>query len=281
MKKTLLLIDDALPAEFTPLKVLTCILGPVQPRLLSQFSGCEECEQVLLCARPASGPKILRSLMKHIADISGKKTGLINLISTLQDPDWLLDAMAILGCSGQNAAAIPLEAPVETFIDYAMAFIQNRYQPSFNLPRKELKQSIEEFLHSHNTCSLATTCQGKVYNAILEYRYAEGHLYLLSEGGRKFSGLLQNSLASVTVFDPFQGFNNLAGLQMQGKARVFTLSDPGPEYEAILTSWNLSLEKVTRLPALLQAIDIRLQEAIFTWAKFKEQGLEPRQILMF
>ena len=80
----------------------------------------------------------------------------------------------------------------------------------------QLKEAIEEFLNSHNTCTLSTSYKERVRSTPIEYNYNNGYIYLLSEGGEKFANLLLNNKVSLAVYEGYTGMNNLAGMQITG-----------------------------------------------------------------
>lgn len=145
------------------------------------------------------------------------------------------------------------------------------------LEHEELVDSVEEFINSHNTCTLATCHAGMVRSTPIEYNYLNNHLYLLSEGGEKFSNLLLNSNVSVSIYDSFKGMNSLAGMQITGKASI--LSERSDEYEEVIKMKGLNLEALNRLPVSLNLIKIEITRIEFLYSKFKEMGADTKQIL--
>lgn len=84
----------------------------------------------------------------------------------------------------------------------------------------------------HNTCALATSANDIVRCIPIEYNYIDGNFYLLSEGGRKFRGLYTNENVSLAIYESYQGFGELAGMQIMGKAQIIEpFSD---EYNKVL-----------------------------------------------
>ncbi|MTK64563.1 MAG: pyridoxamine 5'-phosphate oxidase [Methanobacterium sp.] len=147
------------------------------------------------------------------------------------------------------------------------------------LDNEKLLATVEEFIKSHNTCCLAT-CRGvNVRSTPIEYNYLNGNLYLLSEGGEKFSNLLINENVSVSIYDSFKGMNSLAGMQITGKASI--ISQTSEEYEAVIEMKGLNLESLKRLPVNLNLIKIRIERVEFLYSKFREMGVDSKQILNY
>jgi hypothetical protein len=274
----MILVDEAISLQHPSIQALACILGPSQVKPLEECDTFSGYSRVLICAFPSSGRKLMHFVLKNLPILAGKPVGLINL-SEDADPGWIPDVVALLGCSGQNAAVIALSAPAEKFIDYALAFSISRHQPGSEMPRKELRNCIEDFLISHNTCTLSTSYQGKSFSAPLEYRYCDGHLYCLSEGGEKFAGILHNHRVSVAVFEPFSGFDRLAGMQIRGKADL--VLPESIHYARIIDLWNGPARPLDEERMPLYAIEIKLLEVVFLWEGFRKKGLQTRQVYLF
>ena len=145
------------------------------------------------------------------------------------------------------------------------------------LEHEKLVSTVDEFINSHNTCTLATCNAGKVRSTPIEYSYFKKHLYLLSEGGEKFSNLLLNNNVSLSIYDSFNGMNSLAGMQITGKASI--LSETSDEYEAVIKLKGLNMEALNRLPVILNIIEIEITRIEFLYSKFKEMDADPKQIL--
>lgn len=52
----------------------------------------------------------------------------------------------------------------------------------------------------------------------VEYSYHDGAFWIFSEGGEKFAALEKNKNVCLVIFDKYQGFGNLKGMQVTGKA---------------------------------------------------------------
>ncbi len=162
----------------------------------------------------------------------------------------------------------------------------------FALELKELKENddrpmqagrlgslVDEFLTSHNTCTLCTGAGHRVRGTPIEYSYHDGHLYLLSEGGEKFANLLLNPVVSIAVYDPYQGMSRLAGLQLTGEA---TIVDPTSlEYQQVLDMKGISPGRIASLPIMLNVIKIRLEKAELLRSQFQQLGYDMKQIYYF
>jgi len=278
MKRTLILLDGPIDPQLPSIQAVARILGPAHLAQLSEVPGLEPYQYVMICAVSESGSRVISYIFNHLNDFSIRPTGLIHW-SEENDPGWLPDAAALIGCQSKQMAIIPPSAPLSAFIDFA-AELRSRVSLSMiDIDDDELKIVIEDFLSKHTTCALATVYQGRVRSTPLEYRYDSGHMYFLSEGGDKFAGVLNNGNTAISVFEPFHGFDNLAGLQCWGRARSPDLKSEA--YRRVLEKWRLTPQQIAALPDPLYAIDVSLEEAVFLWSGFAEKGFDSRQMYRF
>ena len=113
----------------------------------------------------------------------------------------------------------------------------------------------------------------------LEYSYQEGHLYLLSEGGEKFANLLLNPAVSIAIYDPYQGMNRLASLQLSGRATI--VDGSSPEYQQALEIKGISPSRIASLPIILNVIKIELEKAEFLHSQLQHLGYDMKQVYYF
>lgn len=139
------------------------------------------------------------------------------------------------------------------------------------------KTIIEDALKSHSTCALGTCGKEGPRVTPIEYRFVDWHLYFLSEGGKKFDNLAQDTRVSVAIFESFGGFDDLMGLQMTGRASVIDFNDD--EYDKGLDIWGLKREKVEKLPAELHMIRVDITKIEALISQFKKQGYDAKQVL--
>jgi len=167
----------------------------------------------------------------------------------------------------------------EEVIKFSMKLKGMKEELLEKLEHKKLVSTVDEFISSHNTCTLATCHAGIVRSTPIEYSFLENHIYLLSEGGEKFSNLLLNNNVSVSIYDSFNGMNSLAGMQITGKASI--LNETSDEYEKIIKHKGLNMEALNKLPVLLNLIRIDINKIEFLYSKFKEMDADPKQILNY
>lgn len=146
-------------------------------------------------------------------------------------------------------------------------------------PPEEVRRRIDDFLTAHNTCTLCTGAAGHVRATPIEYLYRDGELYLISEGGEKFAHLLVNPHVSVAVYDPYEGMDKLAGLQLLGRAEV--VPEGADSYLRALGWRGMDTEAVAAMPFTLNLIRVHVERAELLWSGFADLGYDRRQVYVF
>jgi hypothetical protein len=277
--QTLILLEDTVQLSHPVIQAVCCMLGPATVHKFAAEGDLQGFTRILLVAPPDAGKLLFNFILGHLPQMALQPVGLINLSQTPTEPAWLPDAVALLGCSGQNAASIPADDGIGAVIEYCLSFRMKDHRTSDEIDEDELRTAIESFLQTHNTCTLATCYHDQARATTLEYRYRDGHITCVSEGGEKFAGLLRGGQVSMVVHEPYRGKDYLAGLQLFGRARV--LVDGSEKYWKLMQAWDITPEMMDSFPCRLHGIDIHLQEAIFLLSGFKEKGFGIRQVYRF
>ncbi len=145
------------------------------------------------------------------------------------------------------------------------------------LSKAALQKRIEEFLYAHNTCALCTGHRAQVRATPIEYIYHDDALYFLSEGGEKFAHLLVNPSVSAAVYDPYQGFASVNGLQMTGTLELVDEKDS--VFRDVLAYKGLNPEALKRLPVRLHMLCLRITRFEFLSSVLRQDGYEAKQTL--
>lgn len=167
----------------------------------------------------------------------------------------------------------------ESVAEAALAIKAVRDSFASAAPAEEVRRRLDDFLAAHNTCTLCTGAGGHVRATPIEYLYGDGELYLLSEGGEKFAHLLVNPHVSVAVYDPYQGMDRLAGLQLLGRVEIVPEGAEG--YLRALGWRGLDPDAVAGLPFTLILLRVHLERAEFLWSGFAELGFDRHQVYDF
>jgi menaquinone-dependent protoporphyrinogen IX oxidase len=163
----------------------------------------------------------------------------------------------------------------EEIIQYAMKIKHLSEKNFVQLEDNKLKTAIDEFLSSHNTCTLATCHLDSVRSTPIEYNYYNGFLYLLSEGGEKFANLLLNKNVSVSIYEDFDKMNNLKGMQISGHA---SLIEHNEEFNSVLEFKGLDIKFIKSMPIKMNMIKIVPDKIEFLNSKFLDEGYNIKQI---
>ena len=165
-------------------------------------------------------------------------------------------------------------------MDYqkAAAYWTDRQDGPGRMDPKEALAEAEAYLRSRTTCALATAdLDGFVRCTPIEYTYEDGALCMMSEGGLKFRALERNKNVSVSVFDQFEGWATLSGVQIQGVADV--IEPWSEEYLAYLGRRGIPESRLRGLSTEINLIRVRPTSMDVLLAGLKSRGFDSRQHL--
>ena len=142
-----------------------------------------------------------------------------------------------------------------------------------------LKQAIEDYIRANNTCALATAAGDFVRCTPVEYVYHKTAFWIFSEGGEKFYALEKNKNVCLSIFDKYEGFGKLKGMQVTGTASV---AEPfSEEYTELASVRKIPLEALKKMPHSMNLIKITPKKIEFVNSEFKKEGAGSRQVLHF
>ena len=160
----------------------------------------------------------------------------------------------------------------------AARYWDERDADSVKMDRARLQAMIENYLEANNTCALATGTKDYVRCTPIEYSYHDGCFWMFSEGGRKFIGLAENPNVCLAIFDKFEGFGRLRGVQVIGRAE---LVEPFSEaYNAHAAMKKIPLSALQKLKSPMHLIRVRPTRIDCLFSEFKDLGCAPRQTLI-
>jgi len=161
--------------------------------------------------------------------------------------------------------------------DTAMNYWMRKDKTTKHVQEGILKEKIESFIKSHNTCSLATISSEMVRNTSIEYNYVNGYFYFFSEGGLKFKGLKENKNVSIAICEPYKGFSSLKSIQVTGEA---TMIEPfSDEYLKIVEYKKIPVEMMKKLSPPMNLIKVTVKRYDYLDSDFKKEGFGYRQHL--
>jgi len=148
-------------------------------------------------------------------------------------------------------------------------------KPDLQMDKKELRDEINAFIASHNTCTLATGIGDFVRNTPLEHIYYKSNFYFISEGGFKFKGLLQNENVCISIYNNYTSMNDLKGLQISGKSEIIPYWSE--EYINLMNFRGLNIDALKKLPINLNLIKVIPEVFEFLNTDFKDKGMDSKQ----
>jgi len=161
----------------------------------------------------------------------------------------------------------------------AMSLKRARDMIDSDLDVNSRRQAVEGYLRSRNTCVLATYSDLGIRATPLEYRYRDGAMYILTEGGEKMAHILMQSEVAVVVNDEYQGHSTLFGLQLRGKATILT--GRSLEYDQALKDSGYDPVRMRKLPFDMSLIKVEIIEAELLSAALKKSGKTIKQRVKF
>jgi len=148
-------------------------------------------------------------------------------------------------------------------------------KPDKEMNKKELKDEINKFIEINNTCTLATGSGDFVRNTPIEYTYYKDKFYIISEGGLKFKGILQNPNVCIAIFNRYTSMNDLKGMQISGESEMIPCWSE--EYIELIKVNGLNIETLKSLPVNLNLIKVVPRVFEFLNTDFKEKGMDSKQ----
>ncbi|BCN32711.1 pyridoxamine 5'-phosphate oxidase family protein [Anaeromicropila herbilytica] len=153
--------------------------------------------------------------------------------------------------------------------------LKRRLMDTSNMPQELLEKEIANILKSHNTCTLCTGYGSNLRATPIEYTYYNNNLYFLSEGGEKFINLSVSPEVAVAVYQEYEGFDKLEGVQIEGVATMVDLFSE--EYNKVIVLRGLSLEHLKSMPVRLHMVKAIPKRIEVLCSKFKKEGYLAKQ----
>ena len=284
MGKSLIIPQPKIITSCLAIQALTCVLGPARILHSDQFDPAKNKNYslIIFVSEGLDWGELKDRINECLLYTDKAVVGWIAAgipVQGLNEMDRLYSENHVRGLTLQNNLIDQVD--VQEVIEFGLALKKERdkIQQKNQMEQTDLKKQIETFLYAHNTCSLSTSFKGQPTSRPIEYHYLNGELHFLSEGGEKFAGLLSNGQAAISVFEPYHGFNRLAGMQLTGKASIPIFASD--DYQKSIKICGIDLERMKKLPIPLNAIIIHLEKAVYLWSGFKELGFDSRQIYWF
>jgi len=157
----------------------------------------------------------------------------------------------------------------------AASYWKKHDETEVKMDRDQLMAAAEAYIQANDTCALATGYGSFIRCTPIEYTYHDGAFWLFTEGGEKFDGLRNNPNVCLAVFDKYEGFGKLKGMQVTGKA---VLPEPfSDEYVRAAEYKKIPPEALKKLQYPMHLIKIVPEKIEFLNSDFKKQGFGSRQ----
>ncbi len=150
---------------------------------------------------------------------------------------------------------------------------------SIKMEHSELLAAVDAYIKANNTCALATGSGSFVRCTPIEYTYRDGAFWFFSEGGMKFVALEMNQNVCLAIFDRYEGFGKIKGMQVSGTAEIIELFSD--EYIEMTKYKKISMEALKKLSHPLNLIRVIPSRIDFLNSDFKDKGCANRQFIEF
>lgn len=151
-------------------------------------------------------------------------------------------------------------------------------KPEHPMEEKQIAAAVDAFLSGHTTLALATAARDFIRNTPLEYVCHKDLLYIMTEGGNKFRGILENGRFCAAVFDPFKSMGTTKGLQITGEADLVPVGSA--EYEEVMGVKGITKEHLDKLPITMFMIRLTPMKYEMLDTAFAKEGYDVHQTLL-
>ena len=274
MNRTLLLYDGKMGSSERIAARLSCLIGNAKVAELSDapedLSPYEGLCVVFTFYGAVTAAKAKQFLVKHREQLAYTRIAMIGIgFSDLGFSKFIADVELDTWISGITGIFLASETETNHIGHELGRMMRAAKNP---LERGRLEASIESFISSHNTMALATGSEGFIRCTPVEYLYLGSVFYVISEGGSKFRGILDNGDVSAAIFDSYKDMKNLRGLQFSGKASVLTVRSE--EYLAVMAAKNVTGRQLDELPVTMFVVRIDPLRYEFLNHEFEEEGFD-------
>ncbi len=145
------------------------------------------------------------------------------------------------------------------------------------MPEEALREEIRRYIMDHHTMALATASRGYVRCTPVEYLYLDRVFYIITEGGNKFRGVLEDGLASAAIFGEYREGGPVDGLQIMGD--ILQVPVGSEEYMDIMRKKGLKQAALDELPVTLFLLRFTPCRYEYMNSALKEKHYDVTQVL--
>ncbi len=214
-------------------------------------------------------------LSEHKEFLSGKRLVMVGIGYSDQGySKYVVDTEEEIGLDGIAGIFIASEKQT-TRAGYEIGKMMRVPMRAVN--KQILDQEIRSFIAAHTSMALATGADRYVRCTPLQYLFTSDAFYIVTEGGNKFRGILENGRVSAAIFDPEGGDERASSLHFQGEAEAVPAGTD--EYLSVMAEKNLTPERLKALPVTMFLIRITPLRYEYVHPEFEQQGYDAVQFL--
>lgn len=279
MSRTLLLYDGKMSSAERIAQTLCCLIGNGNAAEISSapqnFADYDGYCFVFNFYGAVTAGRTRSFLIEHRDVLAEKRIAFVGIgFSDIGYAKYVSDTETAAGISGIAGYFISSERDTPR-TGYEIGKMMRA--PVHVMPDVKLERAIDDFIIEHNTLCLATADEGYVRCTPLEYIFLEHKLYIITEGGNKFRGILGNGQISAAIFDPYVSTEDVRGLQIMGNAEL--VEDDSVEYFTVLEQKEITADSLAAMPVKLFVVRITPYSYEFTDSAFVRDGYDAKQIM--
>jgi hypothetical protein len=281
MNSTLILYDRLL-TNSDPFLLIQKILGPSKPQSINDFQGdfkgCSSVAILITAQNDTINFETRKLFENYTPQLKSTKVAIVCISNNTPCVQSFLSAISFhLGecVAFSDNIDYPEKTSKKEMAIKLVSLKRNLIDPS-DMPKDILTEHINHILLAHNTCTLCTGFGNELRATPIEYTYAYGALYFLSEGGEKFANLFINPKVCISIYQEYSSFNALEGVQISGIAEMIELFSE--EYIDIITKRGLSITNLKVMPVKLNMFKVIPERIQVLQSKFKTQGYHAKQL---
>ncbi len=277
MIRTLLVYDGKMSSAERIAERLSYLIGNAKVCELSEapadFSVYEGYCMVFNFYGAVTAARETEFLRAHKDDMKDSRIAMVGIgFSDLGFMNYIVNLEKMTGLSGIEGYFLTHESEADR-IGSEIGNLMRR--PEHPMEKEKLSEEIDTFVEAHNTLSLATATGDYLRNTPLEYLYLDGQFYIITEGGNKFRGILDNGRFCATIFDSFTQMGSTKGLQITGEAQIVPVGSK--EYLDTMAARKITPEQLKQLPVTMFIVKLVPMKYEMLNSEFKKDGYDVHQ----
>lgn len=212
-------------------------------------------------------------LQAHYKEMSGRRIAMVGIgFSDLGFMNYIVNLEKTTGLTGIEGYFLTKESETDRIGGEIGSLMR---KPEHPMEKEKLASEIDAFVKEHNTLALATATEDYLRNTPLEYLYLNGLFYIITEGGNKFRGILDNGRFCAVIFDSYTEMGNTRGLQITGEAKIVPIGSS--EYLEVMAARKITEEQLKSLPITMFIVKLIPMKYEMLNSAFKKDGYDVHQ----